>query len=77
MLCLSGFELYSRWVPLNYCHSITSCPTSRLFTVLERFALRAAILHECQNYFSRTSHHPSPHPPPRAINPDARPPRYI
>ena len=24
MLCLSGFELYSRWVPLNFC-----CETRR------------------------------------------------
>ena len=23
MLCLSGFELYSRWVPLNYERKIT------------------------------------------------------
>ena len=23
MLCLSGFELYSRWVPPNYEHKIT------------------------------------------------------
>ena len=22
MLCLSGFELYSRWVPLSYFHNI-------------------------------------------------------
>ena len=24
MLCLSGFELYSRWVPLNYVKRTTS-----------------------------------------------------
>ena len=41
MLCLSGFELYSRWVPLLFSHKIVE---------IERFALLAAILHECQNY---------------------------
>ena len=44
---------------------------------IERFALRAAILHECQNYLGGGgglggSEKIGP-PPPRAVIPDARP----
>ena len=45
------------------------------FKIIEigRFVLWAAILHECQNYLGGGPSSPTP----RAIIPDARPPRYI
>ena len=47
------------------------CSQSSIFRKIieiESFALRAAILHECQNYLGGGAP-----PPPRAIIPDARP----
>ena len=47
---------------------------SRKIVEIELFALRAAILHECQNYSGgRERFGRKRRPPPRAIIPDARP----
>ena len=39
MLCLSGFELHSRWVPLNcwFSHDVTKIQTTKLSILLRFF----------------------------------------
>ena len=44
MLCLSGFELYSRWVPLKVCVCSTPPHSSRLISRLHFWAMQVLIL---------------------------------
>ena len=64
MLCLSGFELYSRWVPLLYCHDNRDFKSRTLFVRGERcpvalfksFVERRPLLKDpCDGLFLSTS----------------------
>ena len=44
MLCLSGFELYSRWVPLKVCVCSTPPHSSRLISRLHFWAMQVLTL---------------------------------
>ena len=48
MLCLSGFELYSRWVPLQI--------TMAMFNVIRRFPLGLIIYCNSKDYNSNVFH---------------------
>ena len=49
----------------------------RKIVEIERYVLRAAILHECQNYLGGGSGLGEASPPPNSYNPRRPPPRYI
>ena len=50
MLCLWGFELYSRWVPLTY-----HCPS--LHITIYHFTLLSITTHHCPSLSITSSHH--------------------
>ena len=49
----------------------------RKIVEIERYVLRAAILHECQNYLGGAVWGKQAPPPPNSYNPRRPPPRYI